>query len=65
MNHPAPGPGGETADDPVARNRAVSPRRTPGRRPVGAEQLRPLFFATAAAIVVATVVLVAVLATPR
>ncbi len=62
MTGAPPSPDGDAADDPVARNRAVSPRRTPGRTPAGAEQLRPLFLTAAAAIAVATIVLVAVLA---
>jgi len=49
-------------DDPVARNRAQHPRRTPGRPQVGAATTRRLFWVTAAAVVLATVVLTVVLA---
>ncbi len=48
-------------DDPVARNRAANPRRTPGRVEVGHATTRRLFWVTAAAILAATVVLAAVL----
>lgn len=48
-------------DDPVARNRSTSPRRTPDREPLG-NNLMPALYATAAgAIVVATIILIVLL----
>lgn len=44
--------------DAVARNRAVNPRRTPEREPLGNHLMPWLYLATAAAIVVASVALV-------
>lgn len=54
MNHPH-------EDDPVARNRAANPRRTPGRVPTGDHIMPALWLTTCATIIIATVVLVAVL----
>ncbi len=48
-------------DDPVARNRATPRRRTPGRRELGADVTRRVWLVTAAALLCATAVLVAVL----
>jgi hypothetical protein len=48
-------------DDVVARNRATNPRRTPDREPLGNHLMPRLYAATAAAIVLATVVLVLLL----
>ena len=50
-------------DDPVARNRAAHPRRTPGRPEVGEATTRRLFWVISTAIVAATLVLALVLAT--
>ena len=47
--------------DPVARNRAVNPRRTPDREPLGNHLMPRLYAATAAAIVVASAALVLLL----
>lgn len=52
-------------DDPVARNRAAPARTTPGRTPVGADVTNRLRRITAAALFVATLVLVAVLVAER
>jgi hypothetical protein len=51
----------EPADDPVARNRAANPRRTPDRVPLGDHLLPKLYLSTAGAVIVATIVLVVVL----
>lgn len=51
------------ADDPVERNRSADPRRTPERNQVGGNLLPKLYAATAAAIVVATIVLIVALTT--
>ena len=51
----------EPAEDAVERNRAANPRRTPGRAQVGDEVLPKLYLFAAAAIVVATIVLIALL----
>ncbi|MGH3665724.1 MAG: hypothetical protein ACRDU8_06505 [Egibacteraceae bacterium] len=51
----------ESEHDPVARNRAAHPRRTPGRPQLGARATVALFWLTAAAIGLATAALVAVL----
>lgn len=51
----------DSNDDPVARNRAANPRRTPGREPLGNHLMPRLYAATAAAIVLATVALVVLL----
>lgn len=48
-------------ENTVARNRAVNPRRTPEREPVGNHLVPRLYVATAAAIVVATVSLIVLL----
>jgi hypothetical protein len=48
--------------DPVERNRAAHPRRTPGRSPTGWHVTSKLLKATAATLVLATGVLVSVLA---
>lgn len=47
--------------DAVARNRAVNPRRTPEREPLGNHLMPALYLATAAAIVVASIALVLLL----
>lgn len=52
----------ESTDDTVARNRAANPRRTPDREPLGNHLMPGLYIAAAAAIVLATAVLVALLA---
>ena len=44
-------------DDPVARNRATNPRRTPEREPLGNSLMPWLYGATIAALVIATVTL--------
>ena len=44
-------------DDPVARNRAVHPRRTPDREPLGDATLRRVMLVAAALVGLATVVL--------
>lgn len=49
-------------DDPVARNRAAHPRRTPGRPPTGWPVTHRLTAITAVVVVVATIVFVVVLA---
>ena len=49
-------------DDPVARNRAANPRRTPERRPLGDELMPRLYAVTAGAVLVATIVLIVLLA---
>ena len=48
-------------DDAVERNRATHPRRTPDREPLGHHLMPRLYAATAATLVVATVVLVVLL----
>ena len=45
-------------DDPVTRNRATHPRRTPGRTPLGDHLMPALYASAAASIVIATIVLV-------
>ena len=45
--------------DAVERNRAVNPRRTPDREPLGNQLMPALYISVAVAIVVATIVLVA------
>lgn len=52
-------------DDPVARNRAVPPRTTPDRTPVGAEVTNRLRRITGAALLIATLVLVAAVIAER
>lgn len=52
-------------DDPVARNRATPARTTPGRTPVGADVTNRLRRITGAALLVATLVLVAVVVAER
>lgn len=49
-------------DDPVARNRAVHPRRTPDRPQLGDDTLRSVLTVAAVAVGVATVVLLLLLA---
>ncbi len=51
----------EPVDDAVEANRAVNPRRTPGRAQVGDELLPKLYAVAAAAVVLATLVLVVAL----
>lgn len=51
----------DSNDDPVARNRAVNPRRTPDREPLGNRIMPALYLATATAIVLATVALIVLL----
>lgn len=48
--------------DPVERNRAAHPRRTPGRTPAGWNVTATWFKVTAAVLVVATGVLLSVVA---
>jgi hypothetical protein len=48
-------------DDAVERNRATNPRRSPDREPLGNHLMPRLYAATAAAILLATAVLVVVL----
>jgi hypothetical protein len=48
-------------DDPVARNRAVHPRRTPDRPQLGDDTLRSVMTVAAVAVGLATVVLLLVL----
>ncbi len=48
-------------EDPVARNRSTSPRRTPGREPVGWATTRRWIRLTGAVVGLATAVLVTVL----
>ena len=45
-------------DDPVARNRAAHPRRTPDREPLGDTTLRTIMKVTGAMIGLATIVLI-------
>ena len=45
--------------DPVAANRSANPRRTPDREPLGNHLMPALYISAAVAIVIATVVLVA------
>lgn len=47
-----------SSDDPVARNRAVHPRRTPDREPLGDQTLRTVMKVSAALVALATVVLI-------
>ena len=47
--------------DAAQRNRAVNPRRTPDREPLGNHLMPWLYLATAAAIIVASVALVLLL----
>jgi hypothetical protein len=49
-------------NDAVARNRAANPRRTPDRVPLGDHLMPKLYLSTAAALVIATIVLIVVLA---
>jgi hypothetical protein len=49
------------ADDPVARNRAVHPRRTPDRPQMGDDTLRLVMKVAGIAVGLATVVLLLVL----
>jgi hypothetical protein len=49
-------------DDAVARNRAANPRRTPDRTPLGDHLMPKLYASTAAALLLATIVLIVVLA---
>ena len=51
----------ETPDDAVARNRSTHPRRTPDREPLGNHLMPRLYAATAATLILATVVLVLLL----
>ena len=51
----------EPDSESVARNRAVNPRRTPDREPLGNHLMARLYFATATAIVVASIALVLLL----
>lgn len=51
----------EMTDDPVARNRGAHPRRTPDRPQLGDDTLRTVLKVAAAAVGVATVVLVLLL----
>lgn len=48
-------------DDPVARNRAANPRRTPDRPELGAATTRRLFWVIVGAVAAATAVLVVLL----
>ena len=52
----------DAQDDAVERNRAANPRRTPDREPVGNDLMPALYLSAAAAIVIATVVLVLLVA---
>lgn len=54
-------PAAEHDDDPVARNRAVHPRRTPDRPQLGDDTLRRVMAVAAVAIGLATVILLVVL----
>ena len=47
--------------DPVAANRSANPRRTPDREPLGNHLMPALYLSAAAAIVVATVILILLL----
>lgn len=49
------------ADDPVARNRAAHPRRTPDRPQLGDDTLRSVMKVAAVAVGLATLVLVLLL----
>jgi hypothetical protein len=49
-------------DDAVSRNRAANPRRTPDRIPLGDHLMPGLYLSTVATIIVATIVLIVVLA---
>ena len=51
----------EPDSDAVTRNRAVNPRRTPDREPLGNHLMPWLYLATAASIVLASVALVLLL----
>ena len=50
-------------DDPVARNRATDPRRTPDRTQLGDDTLRTVMRVAAAAVALATLLLVMLLTT--
>lgn len=67
MTEPTHAEHGEPApdDDPVARNRDAPLRSTPGRTPVGANVTHQLRRITEAALLVATLILVAVLVVDR
>ena len=49
-------------DDPVARNRATHPRRTPDREQLGDDTLRTVMAVAAVAVGLATIVLLLMLA---
>lgn len=51
----------EMNDDPVARNRAAHPRRTPDRPQLGDDTLRAVMKVAAVAVGIATVVLILLL----
>jgi hypothetical protein len=51
----------DSHDDPVARNRAVHPRKTPGRPQMGDDTLRLVMKVAGIAVGLATVVLLLVL----
>lgn len=51
----------ELPDDPVARNRAVHPRRTPERPQLGDDTLRRVLIVSALAVGLATILLAALL----
>lgn len=53
---------GSDHDDPVAKNRAVHPRRTPGRPELGADVTRRAAIAAMLVVGAATVILLVVLA---
>lgn len=48
----------ESEHDPVSANRNANPRRTPDREPLGNDLMPKLYLSAAAAIVLATIVLV-------
>ena len=52
----------DSSDDLVERNRAANPRRTPDREPLGNHLIGRLYVVAAVVLVVATTVLIAVLA---
>lgn len=53
----------DSDDDPVAANRAVHPRRTPGRPELGIDVTRRAALAAVSVVAVATAILVVVLST--
>lgn len=53
---------GPDHDDPVARNRAAHPRRTPGRPELGADVTQRAAIAAMVVVAAATVILLVVLA---